>query len=163
VGVDPAPRRPVDHAESSDAYFAAHPDERFDLVFVDGLHLHEQVLRDVANALRALRSGGFVVLHDCNPPSEFHQRERHQVGARRPPWTGTVWKAWVELRATRADLAMHVVDTDFGVGVIRPGGGQELLRGARLDYAWLAAQRRSALNLISVPEFIALYRGGSLR
>src|SRR5262245_26001763 len=92
VGVDPVGEAtfPV----SSDAFFQENR-RHFDLVFIDGLHLREQVLRDVNGALGCLSPGGTIVLHDCLPLTE-----RHQLRTRLPgPWTGDVWKAVVELRA----------------------------------------------------------------
>ena len=43
--------------------------EGVDVAFVDGLHTHEQSLRDVKNCLKFLNPGGFIVVHDCNPSS----------------------------------------------------------------------------------------------
>lgn len=51
------------------------PDYQFDVVFIDGLHLAEQVDRDISNSLKILKQKGFLVLHDCNPPTEWHARE----------------------------------------------------------------------------------------
>ena len=94
VGVDPDPTSAATVHMSSDEYFAAQAalprDERpsFDLVFVDGLHLAEQVIRDAENALTLLRPGGVIVGHDCDPP--------RQVAAGREPcggvWCGDVWR-----------------------------------------------------------------------
>jgi hypothetical protein len=54
---------------------------------------------------------------------------------------------------------MHVVDTDWGVGILRRGK-QELHRrreGAALDYDYLDRNREALLNLISVERFLELY------
>jgi len=58
VGVDP--RHGGTLRMTSDEFFAQNR-EAFDLVFVDGLHLCEQVLRDVDNAVRCLTPGGCIV------------------------------------------------------------------------------------------------------
>ena len=156
--VDPEPRRPVTHRQTSDAFFAERADRTpYDLVFIDGLHLAEQVERDVINSLDALSPDGTIVLHDCNPVTEAAAIERYEPGAH---WNGTVWKAWVKLRATRGDLAMWIVDIDEGCGVIRRGQ-QALyplptLDYTKLDYSFLDRHRREALNLISMDEFLAL-------
>lgn len=39
---------------------------RFDLVFIDGDHSEDAVLRDIQSVLPLLRPGGLVVLHDTN-------------------------------------------------------------------------------------------------
>jgi len=159
--VDPAPRRPVTFQMTSDAFFAARetggPSAPYDLAFIDGLHLAEQVERDVANCLRHLAPGGTIVLHDCNPMAESAQVETYEPGAH---WNGTVWKAWAKLRATRADLSMCVVDIDEGCGVIRPGSQSPIalptLDYAAMTYDLLAARRRELLNLVPVEQFLAL-------
>ncbi|HET9055351.1 MAG TPA: class I SAM-dependent methyltransferase, partial [Chitinophagaceae bacterium] len=48
---------------------------KFDLIFVDGLHLAEQADKDIKNAERYIKEDGFIVVHDCNPPTEWHARE----------------------------------------------------------------------------------------
>ena len=41
--------------------------ERFDCIFIDGLHTFEQSLKDFYNAWEVLNKGGAVVFHDTNP------------------------------------------------------------------------------------------------
>lgn len=154
-GVDPASN--TTFRMTSDAFFAQLPEgERFDLVFVDGLHLAEQVEKDVANSLRHLAPGGTIVLHDCNPPTERAQVENYVEGTK---WNGTVWKAIAALRGTRRDLFVGVIDMDEGCGVVRPGRQVPYAPwpppGA-LDYAYLENNRRELLNLISLPEFLRI-------
>ena len=82
------------HLVTSDAYFAAVPPPAggFDLAFIDGLHTYEQALKDALNALNALKPGGVVALHDCNPPHEaaaYPARSYEDAAASKPPgWTG---------------------------------------------------------------------------
>ena len=104
---------------SSDEFFASlAPNERFDIVFVDGDHRFEQSLRDVEHALDHLVDDGVVLVHDCDPPTRqaASPDPRDAAGG---PWCGEVWKTIVTLRATRSDLSVEVIDADFGVGVIR--------------------------------------------
>lgn len=161
VGVDPAKksRRWATHSMRSDDYFQENPHQTFDLIFIDGLHEADQVLRDVDNGLSVLNDGGTIVCHDLNPRS-FH----HQVVPRVKPsgkWLGDCWKAWVSLRR-RANLSLFVVDSDFGCGIIRRrhpscslGPHPLPLTGLplTLDYKALAAHRAAWLNLISVETF----------
>ena len=108
VGVDP--KRGGTLRMTSDEFFAVNQ-QSFDLVFIDGLHLREQVLRDVENALRVLSPHGCIVIHDCLP-TERQQQLREPAGGGEP-WTGDVWKAVVELRQ-RPDLDIAVLDADWG-------------------------------------------------
>jgi len=126
----------------------------FDIIFIDGSHLHEDVEKDIASSLQFLSSNGTVVMHDCSPPNIFFQ-ERTQspyVGG----WTGDVWKAFVKFRTTRSDLDMCVVDTDYGCGIVR-FGNQKLLEiniDKDLEYTSLDENRKEWLNLITPEEFL---------
>jgi hypothetical protein len=74
--------------------------DRVDLAFVDGLHLFEQVLRDVANVEALAHPGTVLVLDDPLPPEPAAaERERTTL-----LWTGDVWKAVLALRRHRPDL-----------------------------------------------------------
>lgn len=155
-GVDPAPRRPISHQLTSDAFFEQRTSTEpgYDLVFIDGLHLAEQVEKDIDNSLAALNAGGAIVLHDCNPLTADAQTDDYDG---KKHWNGTVWKAWLKFRATRSDLQMRVVDIDEGCGVIERGQ-QETFALPTVDfgamcYSHLDAHRREALNLISADEF----------
>jgi SAM-dependent methyltransferase len=152
------------HVES-DAFFSAPPRrldrEGLDIVFVDGLHTHEQSLRDVRNTLRYLNPGGAVLLHDCNPgseeaasPLELFDRAR-RTGSWKPDagWSGDVWKTIVDLRATEPELSVCVLDCDTGIGVVTRGPRPS--KPCRVDpddvaaltYSQLDAQRRELLDL----------------
>jgi SAM-dependent methyltransferase len=139
VGVEPKPG--VIFQGTSDEFFA-YRQRTFDVIFIDGLHTEEQVLRDIANAYRCLAPGGVIVLHDCMPPDAWHQRgpEAFREGEN---WTGTVWKAALR-EFNRAQYRCTLLDMDWGCGVIDTAQSQvprcrEL--PAELDYeqhyAWL--------------------------
>lgn len=44
---------------------------RFDLVFIDGLHVFEQVLRDFINSVNLMSPGGVIVIDDTVPIDEY--------------------------------------------------------------------------------------------
>ena len=112
VSVDPDPRTNATYIMTSDQYFQEHKD-RFDLVFVDGLHECSQAYRDVQNALKILNRGGVIVMHDCHPESREMQEPYHGQYF----WTGDVWKAFVKARA-ELPYEIYVIDQDFGCGII---------------------------------------------
>jgi hypothetical protein len=168
VGVDPVPAVPawkrVLHPNTllrsrlveatSDAYFAGlRAGESFHVVFVDGDHAYRQTLRDIENALARLAPNGVVLVHDCNPESEgAASPDPRDAGG--GPWCGEVWKAIAHLRATRPALQVETLDTDFGIGVVRPAGAGEQpaleLDSASLEtmgYAELDARRAELLGL----------------
>ena len=112
VGVDP--NRGGTHRMTSDEFFDQN-NEFFDLAFIDGLHRHHQVLKDVENMVQRLNPGGCIVLHDCLPTKQEHQLEK--PSRKNMPWTGDVWKAIVELRQ-RPEFDIAVLDSDWGLGVL---------------------------------------------
>lgn len=98
VAVDPDNSTPATNHVTSDAFFASTQDT-FDIIFIDGLHEHNQVMRDIHNSLAHLAPNGVIVLHDCNPSTEAEQCYS-TVSLNDRVWLGTVWKAYVAARAT---------------------------------------------------------------
>lgn len=152
VGVDPDPNSKATMIMTSDEFFKMNAGaQKFDLVFIDGLHEAEQVKKDIQNALDVLNPGGFIVMHDCNPTS----KEMQMVPRIQSEWTGDTWKAFLYFR--RFDwLEMFVVETDYGCGVITKGKAKSLVmtKPEDLTYENLVEHRKEWLNLISIPEFI---------
>ena len=114
IGVDPV--RGGTHRTTSDAWFAANPDDRFDVIFIDGLHLYDQVRRDLVNALAAVKPGGWIALHDSFPRDWL---EEHVPQIVTSGWTGDGWKVAFELLETEG-VEFRLVAIDHGVLVVRP-------------------------------------------
>ena len=103
-----------------------------------------------------LNKGGAIVLHDCNPPTEFAQREVYEVNGEFPMWNGTTWKAWVNYRRSQTSSRYMnlTVDTDFGVGLILDIGTSEPLDIiGEVEYNFLEEYRERLLNLITIETF----------
>jgi len=115
TGVDPA--RGGTHRMTSDEFFAQN-DKTFDLIWIDGLHEYHQVHRDVANALAALKPGGWIGLHDMLP-LDWLQEHMPRI---HPGWTGDVWKVAFEIAATKG-LDLRVLTIDQGVAILRASDG----------------------------------------
>jgi len=137
TGVDP--RQGGTHRMTSDAFFAAHAAERFDVVFVDGLHLYDQVRRDLDGALSVLNPGGWIAFHDMLPRDWL---EEHVPQIRTRGWTGDGWKLAFELLAS-PDVAFRLVAIDHGVLVVKPLTARPripdlsaTLAGERFDYLY---------------------------
>ncbi|MFT6945328.1 MAG: hypothetical protein ACJAUW_001910 [Yoonia sp.] len=86
--------------------------KKFDFVWVDGLHEYRQVHRDVTNAIAALKSGGFIALHDMLPMNwKLEHMPRLSLG-----WTGDVWEVAFEIAATKClDFKLVTIDHDCGI------------------------------------------------
>ena len=123
VGVDPYTGGTI--RKTSDKFFDTNKD-KFDCVFIDGLHTYSQVKKDIDNSLKFLNSSGIILLHDCLPNNYLEQATpRSQY-----TWNGDVWRAIVECR-TRENLDTYTCYADFGIGVIFNRKNKNILK---LDY-----------------------------
>lgn len=112
TGVDP--RRGGTHRMTSDDFFKQNT-RKFDVVFIDGLHIYEQVRRDILNSIACLKPGGWIALHDMFP---LDWVEEHVPLISQSEWTGDVWKAAFELAQSK-DIDFRLLKIDHGVGVFR--------------------------------------------
>jgi hypothetical protein len=166
-GVDPGiefKENPVDFKLTSDAFFKQiksgdilSTTTRFDVIFIDGLHLAEQVERDIQNALDYITDDGFVILHDCNPPSEFHASESHayKLSPAYGYWNGTTWKAFFKYRQ-KSEYYSCCVDTDWGIGIISKKvnlGKPSTVQNPFYEFNVLEKHRNESLNLLSFEDF----------
>ena len=110
IGVDPVSGGNV--RKNSDDFFFENKD-KFDLVFIDGLHIYQQVKKDIINSLKCLNENGIILVHDCMPDSLSKQA----VPRYKMKWNGDVWKAIVDLRQ-REDLDIFTCEIDQGIGII---------------------------------------------
>lgn len=154
---------PVDFQMTSDEFFeklsgnAILPEGiKFNVIFIDGLHLADQVDQDIKNSIKHLEEGGFIVLHDCNPPTEWHARETYSY--HKTPagsyWNGTTWKAFLKWRFDPS-VNSCCVDCDLGVGVL----SKDRLIGSSIEptnqffeYSKFDKHRKKYLNLIDFDE-----------
>ena len=110
VGIDPV--EGGTHKMTSDEFFSNNND-KFDIIFIDGLHQYEQVIRDVKNSLNCLTKNGIILLHDCLPRTLWNQ-----IYPRiNSDWNGDAWKAIVECR-TYENIDTYTCMADRGIGVI---------------------------------------------
>lgn len=186
IGVDPKPQFSNEVYQKwaknivlleSDAFFKQlEPNVKFDLIFIDGCLMEDNVLRDIYNALEHLTDDGIVLMHDCNPPNEFYQRDNISGSYKKNKkekiiwngveyidkyWNGKTWKAIAKMRMTDENLSINVVDTDWGMGVIRKGNSclfkLDNVEPDNIKYDTLIKYRHQLLNLISVEEFLQMY------
>lgn len=161
-GVDPGVEGSwqVTFPMTSDNFFKINED-LYDVILIDGLHIDEQVERDIINSLSCLSENGTIVLHDCNPPTIHHARENYYdlstpAGS---DWNGTVWKAIVKVRSTLPGIKTVVVDTDWGVGVIQKSESDNIILNTNPYYSFnkFSENKQYYLNLISPQQFLDIY------
>ncbi len=143
--VDPNPiNRARFHTEfrvTSDAFFETlDKDTKWDIIFIDGLHESEQVIRDIKNSLEHLSGGGAIVCHDMNPVTKKAQLRTPNDRT----WNGDCWKAWMYFRRF-AGFTMYVVNTDFGCGIIQRGNQAPIIVFNPI-YKGLKKNRKKWLN-----------------
>jgi len=107
----------------------------FDVVLVDGLHTFQNSLNDVINSLKYLNDNGIIIMHDCFPPHRLASLplehygsldEMKKIEGWTSEWNGDVWKTIVYLRRNFNELLnICVIDTDYGLGIIRPKGSDK--------------------------------------
>lgn len=150
VGVDPDLQSPASFHGTSDEFFNKNT-EKFDVIFIDGLHHADQVYKDITNSLQILNKNGYIICHDMNPEKEEHQTIPYNGGI----WNGDCWKAFVKLRSEKTNLEMYVIDTDYGCGIIC-NGRQKILSVNYQDLTWdnFIINRKEWLNLISIEDFL---------
>ncbi|QOX79679.1 methyltransferase domain-containing protein [Trichlorobacter lovleyi] len=118
LGIDPAPCMGPDNplwekivVATSDDYFFDESNRAYqgmlDLVYIDGMHLIENVIKDFINIEARSHPGTIIVLDDIYPNHPVQARRERETLA----WTGDVWKIVQILRDVRPDLELIPVDT----------------------------------------------------
>jgi hypothetical protein len=134
---------------TSDEFFAQNK-EKFDIIFIDGLHIKEQVLKDIINSLDVLNENGIIICHDMLPKTkEAANPDRHiaMIESKKWDWNGNCYAAWLRLREKRPDLYMGVLNFDYGVGIIKRGTQQTIEVPDPVTYEWFD-QNRDKMNII---------------
>jgi hypothetical protein len=151
IGVDPVSGGNL--RMTSDKFFIENK-EKFDLIFIDGLHVYEQVIKDIFNSIKVLKENGIILVHDCLPRKLWYQTPIRMSDT----WNGDVWKAIVECR-TLENIDTYTCLADEGIGVIKVQKNNNLLNlnlsnFKNLKYKEYYTNRESLMNIISVEKLI---------
>jgi len=162
LGVDPNPTSDdTTHIMTSDDFFSQLPEnKKFDIIFIDGLHLDFQVDRDIKNSLKHLSEEGTIVLHDCNPPTVYHAGvDPCYKEPAKGDWNGTVYLSLINLRLYRNDLKLITVDSDWGVGILTKEKSEtiDVFPNDALSWDYFNCNRNLILDLISPFKFTEIY------
>lgn len=115
------------HGVPSDAYFASvDAGERFDVIFVDGLHTFDQTLRDLLNAIACLQPNGVIVIDDVTPSSYSASLPslsqaiavRQAIGDPSPFWMGDVYRLMFFIRDYLPEFSYATVAENHGQAVV---------------------------------------------
>lgn len=141
----------VYHEVPSDQYFSRlqKPDDRFDVIFIDGLHSFDQTLRDLLNAVECLREGGVIVLDDVMPISyaaslptlEKNIAFRAARGMKQVDWMGDVYRLVFFIRDYMRGFSYATLTENHGQMVLWrtprpcPPAPLDVAEITRLDFA----------------------------
>jgi hypothetical protein len=148
IGVDPNSGGTV--RLTSDDFFKTNK-EKFDLVFVDGLHVYDQVKRDIINSLEVLNNNGAILIHDCLPQKIWEQNVPRMNGV----WTGDVWKV-IPFFRKNPSLDVYTCDADWGIGIIFKRDNRNILKldqdTKKLKFKDYYYNYKSYMNVVSSEE-----------
>ena len=153
VGVDPVSGGTV--RKTSDQFFKDN-EEKFDCIFIDGLHYYSQVKKDIENSLKILNPNGIILIHDCLPNNHFEQAvPRCQI-----TWNGDVWKAIVECR-TQENIDTYTCYADFGIGIIINRKNKNLLNVNNKNFSKILFEdyfykHKELMNIIEYEDLIKI-------
>jgi len=135
---------------TSDKFFRYDVVENYEIIFIDGLHTAEQAYKDIWNAWVTCNPM-FIVVHDCNPRTEWHTRpvEEYERGQE---WNGTTYQGFIKFKEEHPELSCFTVDADYGCGIITE---REMLQNVSCKkyYDYFDANRSALLQLIDVDSF----------
>jgi hypothetical protein len=126
VGVDPLKGGTI--KKTSDEFFKSN-EEKFDIIFIDGLHEYDQVKKDIINSIEFLNEDGTIMCHDSLPEKYSDQTVPYSLGT----WVGDVWKAIIEFRSSK-NIDICVCTIDHGVTIIKKRPNSNLLNLKILNF-----------------------------
>ncbi len=146
VGVDP--NRGGTIRMTSDEFFHKNRN-KFDIIFLDGLHTYEQTIKDIKNSIEVINDKGIILIHDCLPKKIWNQIVPRLYGH----WNGDVWKAIVHSR-TNENVDTYTCMADHGLGIILKRKNRNLLEMKDQDFKSLKfsdyyKNHEKFMNLIS--------------
>ena len=153
MGVDPLSNyNKVTFNITSDEFFKINKD-KFDIVFIDGLHISDQVILDIENSLKILNPRGTIIMHDCLPNCEGAQ----DIVKSQDHWNGDVWKAFAHYRAF-PNLTMFTMISDQGLGIIKYGKQEAYVLPNVLDFKYLLANYKNLMLVFNNEKGLKLLR-----
>lgn len=162
VGVDPEIN--ITHAfrawtkimqMTSDQFFESYYGDNFDMIFLDGLHLYEAIVKDFCHAEELCNPNSLILIHDTIPLSQ--ETATSDTDDKRPSfWTGDVWKIIPALIKGRPDLDIFTIPCmPSGLTVVRgfsekpKGLSQDIIDEFKTkDFDWINSQWKSIYRVI---------------
>ena len=152
----PMPENCQHFSMTSDDFFKNHGGEKkYDIIFIDGFHEHQQVYRDIKNSLDCLNDEGIIVLHDMIPITRDLEKS--------PRRTGDGWRAFADFRKLKG-YKMHVLVPPWGtedclgfISKIPESESDVFEKDIVYDYDFLLENVEDLMNTIDLNTFYNLY------
>jgi len=130
---------------TSDDYFKQSLNDKFDLIFIDGLHTAEQVEKDFKNALHCLTDKGFIVIHDCLPVEE---KTTCVPRGEQKIWHGDVYKFCMNIGIYKG-IEYVTYNFDNGCMVVTKNSNAPVKPFIKwgTSWDWYLAARNEAMNI----------------
>lgn len=109
IGVDPVSGGTI--RTTSDEFFVNN-NQKFDIIFIDGLHTYQQVKKDFQNSLNCLKDQGYIFVDDMLPYN-WGMQHNPRIQSK---WTGDVWKLAIEIIDSNI-INYNFIETNYGIGV----------------------------------------------
>lgn len=127
LGVDPQKKyflnKSGHHIKATSDDFFKHNKNKFDLIFIDGLHEYKQVIRDIINSLNALNNMGIILIDDVypldlniasKPWGALSTQEKKAISKGQFSWQGDVYKAIFLISSELSSVLNYHTITDDG-------------------------------------------------
>ena len=116
------------HQMTSDRYFGEviQDSDAFDVIYLDGLHTFEQILRDFTNALCFLKKGGVIVINEVYPVSyvaslssiRAFKAVKKALNIRDKAWMGDVYRLVYFIDSFFQQMTFRTVQDNHGQLVV---------------------------------------------
>lgn len=134
----------------------------FDLIYIDGLHVEEQVDKDIENAIRYVSPHGMIVLDDVPPANAYEEKTPPDHGQ---PWRGTVWRSFAKMRLVGDrglnDHGLYTIKSIFKSIILPNRQHTPIYKNSQfpnieLSFQFLKAYEDGLLNNISEEQFFQI-------
>ncbi len=170
-GVDPYGTYDVTYRMTSQMFFALNKlffHKSYDVIFIDAAHLSLIVDNEIDEAFKILKKGGYIVLHDTDPPTKeaceidieqtlsylksisYPHNASHTTSLVGKAYNGDVWKSVANIRMNRQDIRVFTVK-GFCCSVLQKRKQKKILKKVHynsLDWNYFVKNREQILNLI---------------
>lgn len=171
-GVDPYGTFNVNYRMTSEMFFALNETffrNKYDVIFIDSAHFSFIVNSEIKNALKILKPGGYIVLHDTDPLSKetselilkdmlaylkqlaYPYKKSHQDSLVWKACNGDVWKSIAKIRMENPDLEVFTIE-NFCCSVIKKYKQKNMMKTVpfkKLNWNFFVKHRKEILNLIN--------------